>query len=61
MPQIARQIEGCSYDPVTPIAAFNYHNLPIIIEPKKLTIYNAENKEEAYIFMDWPKNELKNS
>jgi hypothetical protein len=49
---------GCAYSPEANVAAFNFRNMPVVIESKKIMIYNAENEAEAQVVVDWLKDIL---
>jgi ArsR family metal-binding transcriptional regulator len=61
MPLMSRLIEGCGYNSEAHLAAFNLRNMAVVLERKKITIYNAENEAEAKAIMDWLKNMIKTS
>lgn len=56
MPIIHQRVAGCSYIPDGRLVAFNIRNMPVVIQPKKITIYNTESELEAQGFIDWLNN-----
>ncbi len=61
MPLIKERVEGCSYSPEAHVAAFNLRNMPVIIEAKKIIIYNPQDLAEAQGVMDWLTNVIEAS
>jgi hypothetical protein len=61
MPLIKKRVEGCSYNPEAHVAAFNLRNMPVIIEAKKIIIYNPPDLAEAQGVIDWLANVTKAS
>jgi hypothetical protein len=61
MPLMSKTIEGCAYNPSANSAAFNIRNMPVVIESKKITIYNAESAAEARGIIDWLEGTIRRS
>ena len=53
MPLMSKTVVGCAYNPSTKTAAFNIRNMPVVIEPQRLTIYNVDSEAEARGIVDW--------
>jgi hypothetical protein len=61
MPLISRKIEGCAYIPGGNVAAFSLMSMPVVVEAKKITIYNAANEADVQAILERLENIIKNS
>jgi len=58
LPVMRKKIAGMSYNPESDTAAFNYQGMAVVLKPRQITIYKAENESVACTLIAWLKQVL---
>jgi hypothetical protein len=61
MPIMEKTIDTCAYSREVGTAAFRYKNYGVIVHPRDLIIFNADNEAAAVEVINFLKNTLSNA
>jgi hypothetical protein len=61
MPLMEKSIDTCAYSREVDTAAFRYKNYGVIVHPREIIIFNADNEAAAAEVIDFLKNTLDNA
>jgi hypothetical protein len=61
MPLMENVIDTCAYSREVGTAAFRYKNYGVIVHPRDIIIFNADNEAAAVEVIDFLKNTLNNA
>lgn len=53
MDRMSKLIEACAYSPIANGLAFRVHNMRVVVERKRVLIYNVKNEASARAVMEW--------
>jgi hypothetical protein len=61
MPIMEKKIETCAYSREVLTAAFRYRNYGVVVHPRDLIIFNADNEAAAVEVISFLKNTIDNA